>query len=132
LITTRVKDLMTKEIISINSNDDVITASKVMIHNNIGCVVVYEENKPTGIITERDIVKKVINDCEDLCDVPASEIATKGLITIGPIDTIKNALITMHTNKIKRILVKDPDTQDLIGIITTRDIIAAFSTLKLT
>jgi CBS domain-containing protein len=38
----------------------------------------------------------------------------------------------MHKNKIKRVLVKDPDSQDLIGIITTRDIIAAFSTLKLT
>lgn len=131
-MTTRVKDLMTKEIISIKNDDNAITASRVMIHNNIGCVIVYKELKPTGIITERDIVKKVIDDCKDLCDVPASEIASKELITIEPNDSIKNALITMHKNKIKRILVKDPDTQDLIGIITTRDIIAAFSTLKLT
>ena len=131
-MTTRVKDLMTKEIISIKNDDNAITASRVMIHNNIGCVIVYKEVKPTGIITERDIVKKVIDDCKDLCDVPASEIASKELITIEPNDSIKNALITMHKNKIKRILVKDPDTQDLIGIITTRDIIAAFSTLKLT
>ena len=131
-MTTRVKDLMTKEIIGIKNDDNAITASRVMIHNNIGCVIVYKEVKPTGIITERDIVKKVIDDCKDLCDVPASEIASKELITIEPNDSIKNALITMHKNKIKRILVKDPDTQDLIGIITTRDIIAAFSTLKLT
>ena len=130
-MTTRVKDLMTKEIISIKNDDNAITASRVMIHNNIGCVIVFKEDKPTGIITERDIVKKVIDDCKDLCDVPASEIASKELITIGPNDLIKNALITMHKNKIKRILVKDPDTQGLVGIITTRDIVAAFSTLKL-
>ncbi len=132
MITTKVKDLMTKKIISINSDDNAITASKIMIHNNIGCVIVYNKEKPIGIITERDIVKKVIYDCKELCDVPASEIATKELITIAPNDIIKNALIAMHKNRIKRILVKDPDTQDLIGIITTRDIIAAFSTLKLT
>lgn len=123
---------MTKDIISVNNYDSVITASEIMIENNIGCVIVYEDLKPIGIITERDIVKKVISDCRDLCDVPASTIATKKLITIAPTDTIQHALLSMHRNKIKRILVKDPDTQDLKGIITTRDIIAAFSTLELT
>lgn len=132
MITTKVKDLMTKKIISIDSNDSVITASEVMIHNNIGCVLVYGKDKPIGIITERDIVKKVITDCTDLCNVPASNIATRELITITSNETIENALIAMHRNRIKRIPVKDPDSQDLIGIITTRDIIAAFSTLKLT
>ena len=132
MITTRVKDLMTKEIISINSDDSVIAASETMIHYNIGCVVVYDDKKPIGIITERDIVKKVIDNCKELCDVPASDIASKDLITITPRETIRNALIIMHKNRIKRILVVDPDTQDLLGIITTRDIIAAFNTLKLT
>ncbi|MHA1947104.1 MAG: CBS domain-containing protein [Candidatus Hodarchaeales archaeon] len=130
--TTKVKDLMTKKIISVNNYDSVITASEIMIENNIGCVIVYKDLKPIGIITERDIVKKVISDCRDLCDVPASTIATKKLITIAPTDTIEHALLSMHRNRIKRILVKDPDTQDLKGIITTRDIIAAFSTLELT
>jgi CBS domain-containing protein len=123
---------MTKKIISVNNYDSVITASEIMIENNIGCVIVYKDLKPIGIITERDIVKKVISDCRDLCDVPASTIATKKLITIAPTDTIEHALLSMHRNRIKRILVKDPDTQDLKGIITTRDIIAAFSTLELT
>jgi CBS domain-containing protein len=130
--TTKVKDLMTHELVSIKSNDSVINASKTMIHNNIGCVIVYKGAQPIGIITERDIVKKIISDCRDLCDVPAAEIATKELITISPKDTIEHALITMHRNKIKRIPVKDPETQTLVGIITTHDIIAAFSTLELT
>ncbi len=132
MTTTKIKDLMTKGIISINYDDNVITASKIMIHNNIGCVIVYKDVTPVGIITERDIVKKVISNCRDLCDVPASEIATQELITLAPNDPIEHALITMHKNRIKRIPVKDPNTQDLTGIITTHDIIAAFSTLELT
>jgi CBS domain-containing protein len=102
-----------------------------MIENNIGSVLVYEGSNVIGIITERDIVRKLITDCKDLCEVQAKEIATKELITISPIDTIEHALITMYRRKIKRIPVKHPETHELVGIITTHDIIAAFNTLEL-
>ncbi|MCK4847902.1 MAG: CBS domain-containing protein [Candidatus Heimdallarchaeota archaeon] len=129
--TTKIKDLMTKGIISINSDDNAITASEVMIHNNIGSVLVFDGSNPIGIITERDIVKKVITDCKDLCETRAADLATCDLITLGPNDAVKQALITMYKNKIKRIPIQDPETNELIGIITTYDIIAAFNSLEL-
>ena len=128
---TKIKDLMTKGIISINSNDDAITASKIMIHKNIGSVLVLDGSNPVGIITERDIVKKVITDCKNLCETKAVDLATRDLITLGPDDTIKKALITMYKNKIKRIPIQDPESGELVGIITTYDIIAAFNSLEL-
>jgi CBS domain-containing protein len=131
LNTTKIKDLMTKGIISINSNDDAITASKIMIHKNIGSVLVLDGSNPVGIITERDIVKKVITDCKNICEIRASDLATRDLITLGPDNSVKQALITMYKNKIKRIPIQDPKTGELIGIITTYDIIAAFNSLEL-
>ena len=131
MYTTKIKDLMTKGIITINSDDNAITASEVMIQKNIGSVLVIDGSGTVGIITERDIVKKVITDCNDLCEIKAIDIATCDLITLGPNDTIRQALIEMYKNKIKRIPVRDPNTEELIGIITTYDIIAAFNSLEL-
>ncbi|MHA2095531.1 MAG: CBS domain-containing protein [Candidatus Hodarchaeales archaeon] len=122
---------MTKDLITISGDKRVIYASELMIENNIGSLLVYEDSNVIGIITERDIVRKVITDCRDLCDVKAKEIATVDLITIAPRDTIEYALIMMYRRKIKRIPVKDPDSHELVGIITTHDIIAAFNTLEL-
>ena len=129
--TTQIKDLMTKNIIGIDSNDSIISASEIMINNNIGSVIVYDGSNPVGIITERDIVKKVIVDCRNLCDGKAIDIATKDLITLNTTNSVKKALITMYKNKIKRIPIRDPEKDELVGIITTYDIIAAFNSLEL-
>ena len=131
LNTTKIKDLMTRKIISINSDDNAITASKVMIRENIGSVLVFDGSNHVGIITERDIVKKVITDCKNLCETRAVDLATCDLITLGPDDAVKKALIAMYKNKIKRIPIRDPETGELVGIITTYDIIAAFNSLEL-
>jgi len=131
LNTTKIKDLMTKGIISLNVDDDAITASKIMIEKNIGSVLVLDGSNPVGIITERDIVKKVITDCKNLCETKTVDLATCNLITLEPGDSIKKALITMYKNKIKRIPIRDPETGELVGIITTYDIIAAFNSLEL-
>ena len=87
LNTTKVKDLMTKDLITISGEKSVIYASELMMEKNIGSVLVYEDSTLIGIITERDIVRKIITDCRDLCEVQAREIATRDLITIAPRDT---------------------------------------------
>ncbi len=130
MYTTKVKDLMTKDLITINAKKNVINVSELMIEKNIGSVIVVDDNVPIGIITERDIVKQVIENCNELCDVPAEDIASKNLITISPDESIKHALIKMFENRIKRLPVRNPDTMGLLGIITTQDIVAGFSTLE--
>ena len=131
MYTTKVKDLMTRDLITVNASEDVISVSKLMIEKNIGSVIVVDEFKPIGIITERDIVKQVIENCVELCNIPAKDIASKNLITISPNESIKKALMTMHKHRIKRIPVQNSETDELVGIITTQDIVAAFNTLEL-
>ena len=101
---------MTRGIISIDCNDSAITASEIMIQNNIGSVLVFDGSNPVGIITEKDIVKKVITDCKNLCETKAVDLATCNLITLGPNDAVKEALIAMYKNKIKRIPIQDPES----------------------
>ncbi|UCE14919.1 MAG: CBS domain-containing protein [Candidatus Heimdallarchaeota archaeon] len=131
MYATKVKDLMTKEIVSVSLNDSIEKVAQQMVDNQIGSILVHEDNTLFGIITKRDILEKVILTCQDPCEVKASDVATKKLITISSEETIRDVLILMHKHKVKRILVKYPDDDGLAGIITTYDLVAAFNSLEL-
>ena len=79
---TRIKDVMTQNIISVDVNDDIATAARLIIENGIGSVIVKDNNIPIGIITKRDIVERVVLDCHNPCKVKVKEIVTSQLITI--------------------------------------------------
>jgi len=116
----RVSDIMTRHVISVGPETTLAAIAKVMIDNDIGCVLVMEENKPIGIITERDIVKAVSQKQNPL-KVKAKDIMSSPLITITPDATISEASRKMAKHKIERLPVMLGNK--LVGIITTRDII---------
>jgi CBS domain-containing protein len=130
---TKVKDLMTKSeaLVKVGLEDRIDMVANLMVEKDVGSVLVYDENKPFGIITKRDILTRVIINCIDPCEVKAKDIASKDLITISPNKTIKEALMLMYKHKIRRVPVKDPESTQLVGIITTHDFIAAYNYLDL-
>ncbi len=122
---------MTREIVAIGTEESIEKVAQLMVETQIGSVLVHEDYEPIGIITKRDILERVVLDCHDPCKVKAKDIATKNLITINSGDTVEDVLMLMFKHKIKRILVKNPDDFELVGIITTHDLIAAFNSLEL-
>ncbi len=131
MYSTKVKDVMTREIVTVSLNDSIEKVAQLMVDKQIGSIIVNEGNEPLGIITKRDILERVILDCQDPCKVKAKDVATKNLITISSGETIRDVLLLMHKHKIKRILVKNSDDFELAGIITTHDLIAAYNSLEL-
>ncbi|MFX0206359.1 MAG: cyclic nucleotide-binding/CBS domain-containing protein [Candidatus Hodarchaeota archaeon] len=130
MYSTKVKDLMKKEIIAVAANESLEKVAQLMAENHIGSVLVHQDHEPIGIITKRDIIERVILNCQDPCEIKAEDVATKNLITISLRETIRDVLMLMYEHNIKRVLVKDPDSYELVGIITTHDLIAAFSSLE--
>ncbi|MHA2203425.1 MAG: CBS domain-containing protein, partial [Candidatus Hodarchaeales archaeon] len=130
MYSTRVKDLMKKEIVAVTANDTLEKVALLMAENHIGSVLVHQDQEPIGIITKRDIIERVILNCQDPCEIKAKDVATTNLITISSKETIKDVLMLMYKHNIKRVLVKNPDNFELVGIITTHDLIAAFSSLE--
>lgn len=122
---------MKKEIVAVSVNDSLEKVAQLMFENHIGSVLVHQDQEPIGIITKRDIIERVILYCQDPCEVKAKDVATRNLIMISSRETIKDVLMLMFKHKIKRVLVKDPDSFELVGIITTHDLIAAFNSLEL-
>jgi CBS domain-containing protein len=129
--TTKIKDLMTREIVSVDINDSVDTITHVMKEQGVGSVLVYDANDFVGLITKRDLLERVLLDCINPCTIIAKNIVTKNPITVSGEDYIPECLRLMYKHKIKRLPVEDPSSKKMVGIITSYDIISAFNALGL-
>lgn len=117
-----IKDYMKTEVISVSKDTKLVDIAKIMTEKNIGSIIVVDENKPVGIITERDIVR-AIGKGKDL-NTRAEEIMTKSLITIREDSPITGALALMRQFNIRHLPVID-DKGNLKGILSIRDIARA-------
>jgi CBS domain-containing protein len=119
-VMTSVRDIMTSDIISVKTTDQVIVAIELMTKNDIGSVVVTENEKPVGILTERDILKKVCAKELSAKAVTAREVMSEPLITIEADSRLGEAALLMTRKDVRRLLVTDKEK--VVGIITQKDI----------
>jgi CBS domain-containing protein len=113
-----VKEIMTKAVATIGTGRTVLEAAKLMDQQNVGDLVVMDEGMARGIVTERDLVRRVIAQRKPL-DTKVSEVMSYPLITIEEDCSLRDAARKMVKYKIRRL----PVTQDgkLVGIIATSD-----------
>jgi CBS domain-containing protein len=120
-----VSEIMPKKgIISIEFNSEVtaLDISKLMVKNKVGSVLVMDtKNFPIGIITERDIIKKVCIKNSLPNDLNFKEIMSSPVITIMSYDSIETAAKQMTSNKIKRLPVLE-ENQKVVSILGITDI----------
>jgi CBS domain-containing protein len=124
-----VKDLMTKNVVTIDANKTVFEAAVLMSEKDIGDLVVMDDNAPVGIITERDFVRRVLAEGKS-ADSKVSEIMTHPLKVIDPDAPVKEAARRMVNKRIRRLpVIKD---NKLVGIITAADFARHLSKKTLT
>jgi CBS domain-containing protein len=111
--------------VDINDNPSVLDVAKLMAKHRIGSVVVVEgsnnNNNPIGIITERDIIKKVTAQNKSADQVAVRHIMSSPLITVQSIDSIDTAAETFAENRVKRLVVLEQDGS-MVGILSVSDI----------
>ncbi|MEM1537250.1 MAG: CBS domain-containing protein [Candidatus Nezhaarchaeales archaeon] len=96
----KVKDLMRREVVTIDAGKTVVKAARFMVERKLGSLIVIG-GKPIGIITERDIARKVVAKGLPLI-TKVGEVASKPLIAVGPDDTLLEAISVMKYNVIRR------------------------------
>jgi len=122
--STQVQTLMTcVPLQTDNTEDTVETICNKMKDNQVGSVVIVNESKqPIGIVTERDIIRRIIADGKDPTTTKVNDIKITSLITIDPETDLYNAALTMIKYRIRRLpVVKD---NALYGIITSDDLVS--------
>jgi CBS domain-containing protein len=123
-MTLSISDMMTKKLETIQETASIQEAAKKMKDNNVSSLVVVDgEGKPQGLVTERDLVRKVcINDVRT-SSVTNKNIMSSPLITIDSNSSASVAVEMMLQNNIRHLLVVDKsNTNNPIGIITPLDL----------
>jgi CBS domain-containing protein len=115
-----VKDIMTKNVVTITVDKTVFEAAELMNSKGIGCLLIVQDEAPVGIVTERDFVRRIV--AKNLpYSVKVSEIMTKNLITVDPDVSLKDAARLMSINKIRRLPVLKQNK--LVGIVVASDFV---------
>jgi len=123
-----VKDVMSSPVETVKENAPAHKVAELMDKDDFGCIVVTnEEGKPLGIITERDLVVRVLAKNVKPDAVNAKEVMTSPLITIEPDETISEAARRMSRLNIRRLGVIYRG--QLIGILASKDILAVMPEL---
>ncbi len=120
--TIQVKDVMSNKVITVSTDTPVSQTAMLMNINNIGSIIVTDASgKPIGIITERDIVKRLVAKNLVPSAVKAENIMSSPVKTISPTAELSEAARIMHRSGIRRLVVVSEDR--LLGVVTSRDII---------
>lgn len=117
-----VREYMKSSVITVDKNTILYEIAKIMTEKNIGSVIVVENGKPVGIITERDIVRAIGKGKK--LDTKAEEFMTASLITIKEDSPVTGALALMRQFNIRHLPVVN-EKGELTGIISIRDIARA-------
>jgi CBS domain-containing protein len=118
-LKVRVKAAMTRNIVTADRKHSIRSAIRRMVRNDVGSVLITEDSKPVGIVTERDVLKNIgygrLNPDNEI-----GALMSKPLITVNLNSTLAEAAELMTNYKIRRVPVKDGD--EFVGIITQRDL----------
>lgn len=113
-------DIMTKSVISVDSSITVNEAAKMMEDGKVGAVIVMENNKPVGIVTDRDFSVKVAAHAYQIT-TPIKQIMSSPVLTINSDETVRTAADIMHEKEVRKLPVMK--NENVVGIITATDIV---------
>ncbi|MGN9889202.1 CBS domain-containing protein [Micromonospora sp. L31] len=115
------RDIMTNDVTCVREQDDLRAAAKRMAELGVGALPICgDDNKLKGMLTDRDIVVKVLAQGKDPANVTAGELAQGEAVTIGADDDAAEILRTMGQHQVRRLPVIDG--HELVGIVAVADV----------
>lgn len=111
---------MVGEVITIDEDSTVKEAAEVMNKFEIGCLIAVRNGKAIGMITERDLLKRVVAEAKDATETKVKDVMSSPLVVIEPSVELEEAVKLMFQMKIKKLPVVDG--KRLVGLITLTDI----------
>lgn len=121
---TRAREIMTPDPTCVRSSQTIRDAAQLMADKGVGALPICgEDNRLKGMVTDRDIVVKVLAEGNDPRSITAGELAQGEAVTIGADDEANDIMKTMAEHKVRRLPVIDG--HDLVGIVSLADVARA-------
>jgi len=121
----KVKDVMSKDVITIVPEETVVSAAKTMSENNVSCAVVMDNGSLTGILTEKDLLTMIAGKDKNLFKIKVSQIMSSSVDSIPPDLSVFDASAIMEAKHIKRLPILSGN--HLVGIVTQTDLTRALT-----
>lgn len=117
---TQIRDLMTGNPSSCERTTPVAEAAKVMAREDVGPVPVVDGDRLVGLVTDRDLVVRVLAEGRDPQSTTVGEVASSDLVTVSPDDSLDQALKLLAQHQVRRLPVVEDDR--LVGVVAQADI----------
>ncbi|MFW9955584.1 MAG: CBS domain-containing protein [Candidatus Thorarchaeota archaeon] len=116
-----VRDIMSVNVVTMPPDASVLAVAKLMDEMDLGSIIIVDKERPVGIITESDIVRRVVAEGRDVSTTKARDVMSSPLFYVSPTTPLTEAMRIMARSNIRRVVVLKNDS--LAGIITSRDIL---------
>ena len=116
----KIEQAMIKSVVTLQEDVSAYEAVKLMNENGIGCLVVLQYGQVVGIITERDMLERVLEKCKNPKETKVTEIMTKRVIVGKPSMQLDEAAKLMFENRVKKLPIVDGN--HLVGLVTLTDL----------
>jgi CBS domain-containing protein len=116
----QVRDIMQKNVITIQEDKTALDAAKLISEKDISFLVIIKDEKPIGVITERDFVRKIDAEDKNASHIPLSKIMSYKFRWVEPSTDIEDAVQKMLNHNIRRLIVLE--NEKLVGVITQTDL----------
>ena len=112
---------MSNKVVTMESSESAVDIAKIMEKNKVSSIIITKDQKPIGIITERDLVSKIISQNRKPSEVKIVDIISSPLVVVSPLTPVDEVAEKMIDKKIRRVVVVDMDQPS--GIITVTDFV---------
>ena len=116
----KVREVMVTNLVTIEPNALIFEVAKLMRDKKVGSVIIIKKRKVLGIVTERDLVRRVLAENRDPKTIKIRDVMSTPVFSISPEEDVVNAAHIMRQRGIRRIVVMTGD--ELVGVITTNDL----------
>jgi CBS domain-containing protein len=116
-----VREVMTSNPRTVDADSDVASAAKLLKEEDVGVVPVVEGDQAIGVLTDRDIVVKVVAEGKDPQTTKARDVASKNVVTVDPQQDLDEALRLMAEHQVRRLPVVEEDGK-IVGIVAQADV----------
>ncbi|UCG44814.1 MAG: CBS domain-containing protein [Candidatus Bathyarchaeota archaeon] len=117
----KVEEIMVKDVVTVKDSELVIDAVELMNEHEIGCLVVVNDGKAIGMLTERDMLKRVLARSIDPKSTKVGEVMSVPLVTVDPQDEVEETARLMFRMEIKKLPVVEDE--QLLGLVTLTDLV---------
>lgn len=113
-------------LISADPRDSIRATAQRMAQHNIGIVVVMDDDdKVAGVLSERDIIRAFKDTEKAIEETVVDDLMTKSVVTVSPRDSLVDAVLAMNTHGIRHLIVKQAGKP--VGVISIRDVLRIFA-----